>query len=689
MRFHLRKISIIPALLSFHVLAFAQQAPELEEIIVTADFRQQSLADITSSVSIIGSDVIKRSHAQHLEDVLLSAPNVNFASGASRARFFQIRGIGERGQFSAPLNSSVGLIIDGVDFSGAGNAALLYDVEQVEILMGPQGTRYGSNALAGLINVQSKPTAPTLAYGIQLDAANYDSTGLAGYVTNSLSENLQFRISAQHSRSNGFIQNTWLNSPTNQHDESLLRSKLNWQAGNDLELDLTLSLIDLDNGYDAFSLNNTRDTFSDEPGFDRQQSKLLSARLTMSKLDFVTMEMIAAYASSDIAYGYDEDWSYQGFHPDEYSATDHYFRERDTYSAEIRFLSTDESLILNGSTSWVFGLYHLQQDVGLRRDYTYLPEDFTNTYKIKRTAAFAESNTSLNEAWSLEIGLRVEQFSAGYADSGLLTFSPEESLSGGKLTLSYHTGNNELMYLSASRGYKAGGFNTDGTLDADLREFGAEKLWNYELGYKGESLNGQLKNQIAVFYMSRKDVQIASSTTRIRPDLSTEFISYTGNAAAGDNYGVELNTQWFPQDNLSFYATAGLLKTSYDNFINSVGINLSGREQAHAPSYQFTLGTALKLRQNLSLNLNIQSKDRFYFSDSHDTQSEKYSLLNASLDWQMNTWQLSLWSRNLGDKDYYVRGYYFGNDPRDAYAGNSYTQLGEPRRIGVTLTADF
>ncbi len=667
----------------------AQTSTGIEEILVTADFRQQALSDIASSVSIIDNDEINRSHSQHLEELILSTPNVNFAGGSSRARFFQIRGIGERGQFSEPLNPSVGLMIDGVDFSGAGNAALLFDVEQVEVLMGPQGTRYGSNALAGLINIQSKAPSETTAFGIKLDAANYDTRGIAGYATGAISDKLLYRISAQSSKSDGINHNATLNRSTNQRDESLIRTKLSWQASDTVELDLSFSVIDLDNGYDAFSLDNTRTTLSDQPGEDSQKSEMLSAKLMIDSFESVGVEIITAYANSDIVYGYDEDWSFVGLHPDEYSATDYYYRDKENLSAELRFLSKPESLLFNDSTSWVAGLYSLQQEVSLRRDYTYLANDFTSSYEIDRLAAFAETDTAFNERWSLTLGLRLEQFDARYQDSSLLSFVPEETLVGGKIALSYRTENDSLIYLNASRGYKAGGFNTDGTLDADLREFDSEKLWNYELGYKAEHFDGQLQSQIALFYMDRSAVQIASSTTRVRPDSSTEFIDYIGNAANGNNYGLELNSKWTPQNNLHFYTTLGLLRTEYQNFINSGGANFSGREQAHAPSYQYKLGAIFKLNQDLSFNFNIEGKDRFFFSDSHDIQSSKYNLANASMDWDYQKWQFSLWGRNLSNEDYSVRGFFFGNDPRDGYTSKGYIQFGEPRRFGITLSADF
>ena len=105
-------------------LAAQSNTAAINEIIVTADYRKSNALDISTSVSVVGSEIIERKNAHHLEEILLNVPNVNSSSGASRARFYQIRGIGERGQFSEPLNSSVGVIIDGIDFSGIGTAAL-------------------------------------------------------------------------------------------------------------------------------------------------------------------------------------------------------------------------------------------------------------------------------------------------------------------------------------------------------------------------------------------------------------------------------------------------------------------------------------------------------------------------------------------------------------------------------------
>ena len=131
-----------------------------DEIIVTAEFRDTTLQNQPASTSVVTAEAIQQRAAQHLEDVLNLAPNVNYASGASRSRFYPMRGVGERSQFQEPLNASIGFVIDGIDFSGLGTAGTLFDVEQVEILRGPQGTLHGANALAGLINIRTgEPTA--------------------------------------------------------------------------------------------------------------------------------------------------------------------------------------------------------------------------------------------------------------------------------------------------------------------------------------------------------------------------------------------------------------------------------------------------------------------------------------------------------------------------------------------------
>ena len=277
--------------------AWADEVSLMEELVVTAEFRDRPEGDLPTSISVVRpgerGDVIN-----HLEEVLGQAPNVNFASGASRGRFFQIRGIGERGQFSEPLNSSVGLIVDGVDRSGIGAAATLFDVQQVEILRGPQGTLYGANALAGLINIVTPLPTEEFSARVRLDAGDYGSFGVGGVISGPLAEDVGYRIAAQNYQDDGFMDNDFLgDDDTDNHDETTIRAKFTFE-GEASFWQLNLGHIDVDNGYDAFSLDNDRNTLSDQPGMDTQETTYASLQYTYEGSDSVLFEASVATAET-------------------------------------------------------------------------------------------------------------------------------------------------------------------------------------------------------------------------------------------------------------------------------------------------------------------------------------------------------------------------------------------------------
>ncbi|MCZ6887217.1 MAG: TonB-dependent receptor [Gammaproteobacteria bacterium] len=662
----------------------------IPEIVVTANFRRDELNRIPASITVITEDAIKSRGAQHLEEILALAPNVNIAKGSSRARFIQIRGIGERGQFAEPLNSSVGLMVDGVDFSGIGTTATLFDVQQVEILRGPQGTIYGANALAGLINIRTNPATEEFDANAMAEVGNYDSFSLGGAISGPVGERTRYRLSGQLHQSSGFMHNTFRGSRSkDDRDEITLRGKLSWDVGDATVVNLNVGYIDIDNGYDAFSLDNDRNTLSDEPGHDRQESTYAGLEVLWNNSGNYTVEGHFGLAVSDIEYGYDEDWAFVGFHAFEYSSTDNYRRDRDTATGEVRFVSKEPGKIFNGSTHWTAGIFALRQEVSLTRTYTFLPADFTSRFDIDRIAIFGQTETDLSSRLTLTVGLRLENHGSTYEDNEGVRFTPDDDLIGGRVALDYLVGDKTIVYGSISRGYKAGGFNTDGTLDADLREFDPETLYNFEVGVKGQWLNDSVAGRIAAFYMRRDDVQISSSIVRIRPDNSAEFIDFVGNAAEGTNGGLEAEFLYFPRHDLELFLNVGLLNTQYQDFINATGEDLDGRDQAHAPSYQFSVGGEYRFAQYFYARLEFDGRDEFFFSDSHNEKSKSYAIINATVGWQRNDWSVRAWGRNLSNKDYFVRGFFFGNDPRDNYTPRAFTQLGEPRRLGISVTREW
>ncbi len=679
------------------------QSEELTEILVTAEFRPVNLQNQAASVSVLTGDTLSQLAAQHLEDVLNIAPNVNYSSGASRSRFYQIRGIGERSQFQEPLNPSIGFVVDGIDFSGLGTMGTLFDVDQVEVLRGPQGTLHGANALAGLINIRTGQPQDEAAMRIEASAAEYNSWSLGVVGTGPLiDETLLFRLAINSYRSDGFIENDYLNKEdTNRRDESTVRGKLRWLTSEYSTLDVTALYVDVNNGYDAFSLDNTRHTLSDEPGRDEQRSSALGLNWHKQAMQF-DIEAAASYADTSTDYGFDEDWSYVGIAPGwEYSSYDQYTRDRNSFSAEVRLLSNQESLLFNGTTSWVLGAYFISDKEDLERRYTFLEQNFNSNYDTETLAVFGQTDTRLSAQWSATVGLRMEQRKTDYTDSNGVSSAPDKNLWGGKLVVEYSVSDNVMMYAGLSRGYRANGVNANilssndstenpdpsGKLDA-LQQYDEEFLINYEAGIKSSFAQNTLQARLALFYMDREDQQVKGSLVLPRKDGSTAFIDYTSNAARGNNYGSELEIEWLMSESVTLYANLGLLQTEFEKYVNADGADLSGRDQAQAPSYQFALGGRFDFGKGFYGRLDLEGKDDYYLSDRHNIKAPSYQLVHARVGYQAKNWSTALWVKNLSDEDVVVRGFgSFGNDPRKEYALEPYYQYANPRVIG--LSADY
>lgn len=679
--------------------------PPLEEVVVTAELRPAPLLGQSGSISVISARDIREREAQHLEGILNLAPNVNFAGGSSRARFFQIRGVGERSQFQEPLNPSIGLVIDGIDFSGLGSAGTMFDVQQVEILRGPQGTLHGANALAGLIDIRSGQPEAEPGLRVEAGAADYASWNAGVVSTGPLQgDALLYRLAVNRFQSDGFIENDYLDrDDTNGQDETTLRGKLRWLPGSRDTVDLTAMYFDIDNGYDAFSLDNTRHTLSDEPGVDRQETSALGLDW-QRELDLVQLQTALTGATTASVYSFDEDWSYVGIAPGlEYASTDRYQRDRDSYSASARVVSNERGRLFAGSTDWVAGIYYLGDREQLERRYTYLDNDFNSRYDTDTYALFGQLDSQLGERFKLVNGLRLERRLTDYQDNNGVDSDPAKTLWGGRAALEYQASPEHMVYGAVSRGYRANGVNAailaslETSDDPDissqlqeLRQFDEEYLVNYELGFKGSLLAERLQARLAIFYMDRKDQQVRGSLVIPRPDGSTAFIDYTSNAAQGNNYGTELELNWLASENLALFAHLGLLRTEFDQYTDPAGNDLSGRDQAQAPHYQYAVGGRYDFARGFYLRLDLEGRDSAYFSDRHDLESPAYSLLNARLGYTGERWSLALWGRNLADENYYVRGFgEFGNDPRKDYAVEPYYQYGEPRVVGVSTSVTF
>ncbi|GAA5217881.1 TonB-dependent receptor [Corallincola platygyrae] len=710
----------ISAILASHSVYAETPEPEIERIQVTADFRPQSLFTVPASVTVIDSQQIKDESSRHFEDILGAIPNLNWAGGSSRPKYFQIRGVGEQEEYQGAPNSSVGFVIDDIDLSGLGLTSSLFDIEQIEVLRGPQGTRFGANALAGMIYMQSAAPTETAEFGTEVSVGEDSLTQYAGYASGPVNEQgtLRYRVSLQQHNQDGFRDNDFLGTDdTNERDEMTLRSKWHWDASDDLQVQLALLYANFDNGYDAWTLdNNGFDTLTDQPGEDSQETTGGSLKLNWRINSYVDLVSITSAAHTNHTHAYDGDWANPGYWQ-ALSCTDYYDEngngdfadqipcqydylwdkdaERDTLTQEVRFLSTENSRIFNKSTDWLIGLYiqDLDESNDLESFYNGWPDQFlSSNYEATNLAGFAQLDSELTETTSLSVGVRVEQRDAEYSDDAGDSFDPEETMWGGHISLHYSVSSYWSSYLKLARGYKAGGFNMGLPSDFNqYREFDNETLDNLEIGLNGYLPDYQIALNAAVFYMKRDDQQVEASIQD--PDNPQRFFLYTANATSSDSYGLELDANWQATSNLVVYGTLGLLDTEFDDYtvdqIDGSQLDLTGRSLAHAPNYQFSFGTTWRGDSGFFVNLNVRGSDGFYYSDSHDQKADSYELLNASIGYEEANWALYAWGKNLTDEEYGVRGFYFGNEPNLDWAPKLYERYGDPQQFGVTFRYNY
>jgi iron complex outermembrane recepter protein len=702
-------LSLVPSLaISLVALPAAARDGVIEEVTVTATLREQSLTETPISITLLDEQHLRDAGRQHFEDVLASVPNLHWAAGTSRPRYFQIRGIGEREQYEGAPNPSVGFLIDDIDFSGVAMPATSFDVERIEVLRGPQGMRYGANALAGLIVLRGRAPGDEAGFATEASIGEYGGESL-GAVATAPVESLDsaWRVAVQRHRSDGFREDAFLNrDDTNDRDELTARAKWRWRPGADTAVDLTWLYADLDNGYDAWSIDNSRRSLADDPGKDAQKANGASVRVTTPLASIGELTVIAAGADTRSDYSFDGDWgNAQSWAPYTY---DYFYRAlsaRRTRSLEARLASA--SVASPGDIAWLVGAYSLNLDERIDEVSVgeYIDPDFPeysgatddrlrSDYDARTLAVFGQLDGLISARWGWSFGLRGEERDAAYRDQGVKDSEPRsisaderDRMWGGQATVHFDPRDQMRVFATVSRGYKAGGFNLGRAAELRAR-FAPEYLWSIDVGAKSAWLDGRLYADVTAFYMKRTDMQVSTGVQLDPIGDPNSYLFITDNASGGRNLGVEASTRWALTSRLEVGASLGLLRTRYSGY-RPQGDDLSDRDQAHAPEYQASLNATWRHPFGWMARVDVSAIDDYYFDvPPNDARTDAYALMNVKLGYEAESWRVYLWGRNVFDQDYVTRGFFFGNEP-PLFENKRYTQLGEPRQLGVTARWEF
>ena len=690
---HSAFIGVFTAIVAAPTLA--QTAPldeptELDTLVVTADLWSSELARTSASASVFANEQLSANGTATFGDLVNATPNLTWTAGTSRARYFQIRGIGENSQFEGETpDSSVRFLLDDLDFTGLGGAASLFDTEQVEVLRGPQAGAFGANAAGGVIKIVTTEPTPYWTGFAETTIAddNHLSGGFAvgGPLNEAAPEQLSFRLSAQRTTADGFRENVFLDrDDTNAIEELNLRLKLRFRPTDTWTWDTTVFYSDQNNGYDEFSLDNTEFlVFSDHPGRDEQESFAGGLRgvFTGANLTFTTKTNVT---SIDSIYSFDSDWT-DANDPRGYDLFLETQRQRDVFSQELRI----DNMAKDGAARWTLGAYHerLSED-------TFLTEGFggaRTTYDATTTAVFGQWGQQLGDHTRLIAGARFEDYDLDTSIEFRPDIDTSDTLVGGKLVLEHDLNERLLAFASATRGYKAGGANIYNFLvvpDEGPAAYANETLWNYELGLRGRTTDGRLSGEIIAFHLDRDDPQVRDSA-----GYGATFTYFVDNGRKGSITGAEASFRAQISDSLLTYGSLGLMTSDLDPFTlnNTAQTPAGGREFANVPAHTYSLGalyTAGGSDGGFWASAELNGRDAYFESNTHDQTRSAFAVVNASVGYHHGPWSVTLWARNLLDERYEKRVFYFANAGPD-WAVTRYESPANPRQIGATVRYTF
>ncbi|GAB3104029.1 TonB-dependent receptor [Aestuariicella hydrocarbonica] len=701
----------------------AGSAAVLEEIVVTAQRREENLLDLPLSATAFNGDMLKNKGVSKIQDLQTASPSLS-VTDTGPTLSVNIRGIGIATN-TPNITAGVATYVDGLFQPPIVQSSSFYDIDTVEVLRGPQGTFVGNNATGGAIFINTKD--PQLGefggYG-EMSAGNYNNFGVEGAINIPLSDDLAIRIAGFKRDRDSYYEDIGpFDNDAGKQDEYSARLGVLWNPGNFEALFKAQTNKRDTGGYAAqpvagttYGSFRTDDAFTlafDEDVSYEDEGDMYSLELNYELPNGVVLRSLSGYQDKSITNISDVDASTAPIFANGDIDEDYYANEKQT-SQEINIISPTD-----GKFDWVVGGYYQETDIDIMIVDTQagFPTDIPGGNERTVTGLFAQGNYELIPSLELQVGVRhstyeVEGSGGIYIGRGIPGFPAEglkvadlageydDSRTTGKVALNWFVDDSQLVYAQVSTGYKPGGFNSA------TSEFAAEDVLSYELGWKFSAMDDRIRTQLTAFYNDYRDFQfavlepstgvegsenLADMTIKgLEAQVQARFgalsisgnIGYTQSDLAGQTF---INVRQLPGNGLGPQCPAGVpssppLCFDYAPYQQTT----SGGDALYAPewtynvsvSYEFELGKGLFLTPRFNYSHVDEQFTYLAYSKVSDTL-ESRDLVNASVTLTNDQWKVELYGTNLTDQEY-VSGQ-FGTT--EFY--------GAPREYGVRLGASF
>ena len=597
------------------------EALTLEEIVVTAQRREQSLQNVPISVTAFSGETLQKSNITEARDYLSVAPNVGFSDdggSGSRSINISIRGVSNVGLGEVSTANSIGFYIDELNVGSVSNGTInpqLQDMERIEVLRGPQGTYFGRNALGGALNISTKLPDEDFYAEVSANVGNFGTYGGEAIVNVPLSDELMMRAVYSYQESDSFVDNVNPDGNDNGYEHNSGRVALRYLPSDRMTVDFSYTYTDEDEGGDISVPSGVldQDTQSifgssfvaiNELGFYSQNDDKVNRDLkernensfSISNLriaydfDGFSFKSITGLVKSDTERDFDQD----GTSLDTLRRFNEY--SGDSFSQEFRLQSEGGEAI-----DWTVGVFYADDEIeqfnsiqaGADGSYTNpvtgevigllppIPAGFrinenNRVFKTKSKAVFGEAVWHLNEEWDLTLGGRYTRDDINNRSFDVVAFEGAVPDAGGKasfdnfspkVVVKYAPSTEFNVYASASQGYKAGG--VDFARSGDITSFDPEELSSYEVGFKSELAEGRIRLSGAVFMLDWTDLQVQSNFLEVPGDISSA-VEKTLNAAEASATGAEFEFTALLDEGLVASVAAGYLDTEFDKFDNAL-----------------------------------------------------------------------------------------------------------------------
>lgn len=664
------------------IRAASRQDPVvLSAIVVQGELLNRTVQETRTSAVVVTGDQLEERGDTNVNEVLERTPGVTLAGAALIP---SIRGVNQRGA-SANGAATISYTVDGAAISDFGllvenGPDSTWDLEQIEILRGPQSTQRGRNALAGAINVRSRDPFMGEEFKVRGELGTYATEGLA-VAANAAneSETVAFRFAGDIKETDGFTENTVTGADdVGGTEDETVRVGFLLEPSDRLSAIVKLSHSDLTTGSVFIEKSAFPDDRIDNSNVENvQESEIDSLNLRVF-YDFapdIEFQFESTLLEADYFQQIDTDFSeadlgdfkrFRDFSSQQYEARIRYDSDRTRGIVGFLYAANQEDSVSVGT--FPFGL-------------AFATLTSLNEFDLVNLAAYGEIEHDLNDRFTLIGGLRYDREEIeSFADRTITgaPFPPEDPTENDttfdawlpKVAVVYNISDDRSLGFTIQRGYRSGGASNVPAFG--VVEFDPEFTTNYEVSYRSRAADGTWTLNANAFFTSWKDQQVSRGTSV----LDTRVV----NAGESEYYGFEVDGQWRPSAAIELFASAAYVHTEFLDFVDG-GSDFSGNEFRDAPEWTAAAGATYFFDSGIYLRGDVSYTSSSFIDAANTVENDSRFLTNVRVGYRSGDWEAFAYANNLFDQDYA-----FGEQTA---GGQTIARAGDPFTAGIVVQVGF